>query len=204
MRVREADVWWNVKVVVGHPFDINKVRVQTMPKHAARRKTTLTPELWSARRKTLAADRIQRTIQRYGGAGCDSGNDISIDFCLGHWAKKQNPKHQHAHVNLKYTGLALSGLLHDIQRLEKGPPKYKRPMDLLIKAVREGVIEGCTKNRSATCCEIFIDRMYFMTYGPRKEVHLQSDSRGPQRVHTIWPAAGRRGVLEAVGIPRRV
>ncbi|KAK7866013.1 hypothetical protein R5R35_008528 [Gryllus longicercus] len=208
-------------VVVGHPFDTVKVRVQTMPKPRPGEKPLYTGTLDCAK-KTLAAEGIRGLYKGMGAPFVIVVPIFSIRF-FGFGIAKKIQNYQNAPLSLPqlYGTGALSGLfttvamtpgervkcLLQIQRLEKGPPKYSGPTDVIKKLYEEGGIRRVYKGTGATLLrDIPSTGMYLMTYESlkRKFTPQEPDAGGPSAGHTIL-AGGLAGVAYwTVGIPADV
>ncbi|XP_054279571.1 mitochondrial carnitine/acylcarnitine carrier protein [Macrosteles quadrilineatus] len=207
-------------VVVGHPFDTIKVRLQTMPR----------PTNGQLPLYTGTWDCAVKTVKREGFKGFYKGMAAPIagvapifaisffGFGVGKRLQQSKENETLTKPQLFYAG-AFSGIfttvimapgerikcLLQVQQDSSGPKKYSGPRDVVRKLYKEGGIRSIYKGTVATLLrDVPASGMYFMTYEWVQELLKPEGSTEFGMLRTIF-AGGMAGVCNwGVGIPADV
>lgn len=167
-------------IVVGHPLDTIKVRLQTMPKPPPGE-----PPLYRG-----AFDCGMRTVRREGFFGLYKGMAAPVagvapmfavcffGFNLGKKLLQRDPKQELSYPELfaagMLAGVFTTGIMVPGERIKcllqmqmdsKGPPRFNGPVDCAKQIYREGGIRSIYKGTAATLLrDLPASGMYFTVY----------------------------------------
>ncbi|VEN48433.1 unnamed protein product [Callosobruchus maculatus] len=204
-------------VLVGHPLDTIKVRLQTMP----------IPKNGEHPIYTGTLDCFKKTIRNEGFGGLYKGMGaplvgvapiFAISF-MGYGVGKQifgpDDRSQLSYVEY-FTAGAFSGIfttlimapgerikcLLQIQQGLNAPKVYDGPVDCLKKLYRQGGIQSIYRGSAATLLrDVPASGMYFLTYEAIKDAITNNQTEPPSILGTIV-AGGAAGIANwAVGMP---
>uniref|UniRef100_A0A1B6GQQ0 Mitochondrial carnitine/acylcarnitine carrier protein n=1 Tax=Cuerna arida TaxID=1464854 RepID=A0A1B6GQQ0_9HEMI len=207
-------------VIVGHPFDTIKVRLQTMPQP-----TNGLPPLykgtWDCAVKTVKNEGFKGFYKGMGAPIAGVAPIFAISFFgFGVGKKLQQSKSEDVLTKpqLFYAG-AFSGVfttiimapgerikcLLQVQQDSTGPKKYSGPRDVVRKLYKEGGIRSIYKGTVATLLrDVPASGMYFMTYEWIQELLKPDGATEVSMLSTIF-AGGMAGVCNwLIGMPADV
>ncbi|KAG7160121.1 Mitochondrial carnitine/acylcarnitine carrier protein-like [Homarus americanus] len=187
-------------VVVGHPLDTIKVRLQTQPIPEPGKKA-LYSGTWDCALKTI---RNEGFFGLYKGMAAPLiGVTPMFAICfLGFGIGK---KLQQTSPDQKLTAVQLfnAGMLSGVQAAGTGPTLYKGPIDVVKVLYREGGIRSIYKGTCATLLrDVPASGMYFMTYEWLKRALAPEGKEGelsPLRTIVAGGFAGMFNWLVAIG-----
>lgn len=205
-------------VVVGHPFDTIKVRLQTMPKVLPGEKALYTGT-WDCFTKTVKLEGAKGLYKGMAAPLTGVAPIFAISFLgfgIGKKLQQNSPDDKLSKVQLFNAG-AFSALgttvimspgerikcLLQVQAASTGPAKYSGPVDVVRQLYREGGLRSIYRGTAATLLrDVPASGVYFMSYEWLQEV-LSSD---PEK-KTLSPlatllAGGTAGILNwLIAIP---
>ncbi|XP_049844945.1 congested-like trachea protein [Schistocerca gregaria] len=204
-------------VVVGHPLDTIKVRLQTMPKTLPGEKPLYTGT-WDCFRKTVSREGVRGLYKGMAAPITGVAPIFALSFFgygLGKRLQQTTPN-QELNMTQLFVAGAFSGIfttsimapgerikcLLQVQQGGTAPMKYKGPVDVVKQLYKEGGIRSIYKGTVATLLrDVPASGMYFMTYDGLQRV-LSTNEIGI--LGTIF-AGGSAGIANwLVGMPADV
>ncbi|EFA11093.1 congested-like trachea protein [Tribolium castaneum] len=204
-------------VVVGHPLDTIKVRLQTMPIPKPGEKPLYSGTL-DCLKTTVRNEGIRGLYKGMGAPLLGVAPIFAISF-MGYGVGKKifGPGDGQHYSYLQYfTAGAFSGIftttimapgerikcLLQIQQASTGPKTYSGPVDVVKKLYKEGGIRSIYRGSGATLLrDIPASGMYFLTYEAIKDYITDHGKESPSILGTIF-AGGAAGIANwAVGMP---
>jgi solute carrier family 25 carnitine/acylcarnitine transporter 20/29 len=204
-------------VVVGHPLDTIKVRLQTMPIPKPGEKPLYAGTL-DCLKTTVKNEGIRGLYKGMGAPLLGVAPIFAISF-MGYGVGKQlfgPPSGQQFSYLDYFTAGAFSGIfttvimapgerikcLLQIQQGSSGPKLYSGPVDCVKKLYKEGGIKSIYRGSGATLLrDIPASGMYFLTYEAVKDYITENGKHSPSILGTIC-AGGAAGIANwLVGMP---
>ncbi|KAA0188354.1 mitochondrial carnitine/acylcarnitine carrier protein [Fasciolopsis buskii] len=151
-------------IVVGHPLDTIKVRLQTMP-FVRSGEAPLYHGTFDCAKKTLARDGILGFYKGMGAPVMGVAPIFAICFYGYNWGKRifgEDPMHLRKHEILlagMYSGIFTTVIVAPGERIKcllqiqcgsSAPHKYKGPMDVIHQLYREGGLRSLFRGTAAT------------------------------------------------------
>uniref|UniRef100_A0A1B6LK75 Mitochondrial carnitine/acylcarnitine carrier protein n=1 Tax=Graphocephala atropunctata TaxID=36148 RepID=A0A1B6LK75_9HEMI len=207
-------------VIVGHPFDTIKVRLQTMPQ-PSKGELPLYKGTWDCALKTIKHEGFKGFYKGMGAPIAGVAPIFAISFFgfgVGKKLQQSSDEDVLTKPQLFYAG-AFSGVfttiimapgerikcLLQVQQDSVGPKKYSGPRDVVRKLYKEGGIRSIYKGTVATLLrDVPASGMYFMTYEWIQELLRPEGATEVSMLSTIF-AGGMAGICNwLVGIPADV
>jgi len=205
-------------VVVGHPFDTVKVRLQTMPK-VVPGQTPLYSGTWDCVKKTVKLEGFRGLYKGMAAPLTGVAPIFAISFLgfgVGKKLQQQHPDDKLTRLQLFNAG-AFSAIgttiimapgerikcLLQVQAASTGPAKYNGPVDCIKQLYREGGLRCIYRGTAATLLgDVPASGVYFVTYEWLQEVLASdSDKKTMSPLRTMF-AGGVAGIINwIIAIP---
>lgn len=203
-------------VVVGHPFDTIKVRLQTQSATSP-----LYSGAWDCTRQTVAREGARALYKGMFSPLVASSPIFALSFMGFGWGKKLQQTHPEEKLSPWQLSLAgaLSGLLTtaimapgervkcllQVQQASTGPPKYSGFRDVVTSLYREGGLRSIFRGSAATAArDVPASAAYFASYELIQRA-LQGEDRTKLSVGSTLFAGGMAGICNwLVAIPMDV
>lgn len=205
-------------VLVGHPFDTIKVRLQTMPKPLPGQKPLYTGT-WDCVTKTVKLEGAKGLYKGMGApiTGITPIFAISfLGFGIGKKLQQSHPNEKLTYIQLFNAG-AFSAVgttmimapgerikcLLQVQQANSGPVKYAGPIDCVKQLYREGGIASIYRGTGATLLrDVPASGIYFLTYEWFKVALASPESQGQLSPLRTMLAGGMAGIANwIIAIP---
>ncbi|CAH8527157.1 unnamed protein product [Schistosoma rodhaini] len=205
-------------IVIGHPFDTIKVRLQTMP-HVTSGATPMYYGTFDCVKKTVAADGIFGLYKGMGAPIAGVAPVFAICFFgynLGKQLFAKDPMNLRKHEILlagMFSGIFSTAILAPGERIKCllqvqsnaiGPLKYSGPVDVLRQLYREGGIRSIFKGTAATLLrDVPASGVYFLSYEVMKNALRNPHSKNNElSVGKTLFAGGMAGIFNwLIAIP---
>jgi len=205
-------------IVVGHPFDTVKVRLQTMPKLVPG-EVPLYTGTWDCFSKTVKLEGFRGLYKGMAAPLTGVAPIFAISFLgfgIGKKLQQNHPEDKLTRMQLFNAG-AFSALgttiimspgerikcLLQVQQASSGPTKYNGPVDCVRQLYREGGLRSIYRGTAATLLrDVPASGVYFMSYEWLQEVLSSDPDKKTLSPLATLMAGGTAGILNwLIAIP---